>query len=94
MKTPLSTYQALSEQDYGPWLDRLTLFEVNGVYYLQEEFGYCKPYDSNWYVLDAKPETSLEEVFGERSGGWCGSGDTKELEYALGVALAKCAGPC
>ena len=94
MKTALSTYQTFSEQDYGPWLDRLTLFEVNGVYYLLEEFGYSKPYDRNWYVLDAKPKKTLEKAFAGGSGGWCGSGDTKELEYALGVSLAKCAGPC
>ncbi len=89
----LSTYQQLSEQDYGPWLDRVSLFEINGQFYLQEEYGYSRPYSSGWYLLDGPPRRTLEEAFGEHSGLWTGHGDTGEFEHELGVGVTRCADP-
>ncbi len=94
MAKPYDTHEQFSEQDYGPWLDRLSLYEVNGKVYLKEEFGYSKPYDKNWYELSAKPEKTLKDTFGGyTSGGWTGSGDTTVFEEDLGVTATECDDP-
>ena len=74
MLTKLDSHEQLSEQDYGPWLDRVTLYEKNGKFFLQEQFGYDKPYDENWYELAAKPDKPLAALVGAGNGGWCGGG--------------------
>lgn len=88
MLRQLDTFQALSEQDYGPWLDRVTLYEneEDGKLYLQEEYGYSKPYDRNWYELAGKPAGSLSELLGGCEG-FCGAGKD-QWEVNLGVAVS------
>ncbi len=90
MLKKLDTFQALSEQDYGPWLDRVTLYEdqETGKLYLEEQFGYSKPYDRNWYEVGGKPTQPLAELFGGLEG-FCGHGVKDELEANLGQSLTK-----
>lgn len=93
MHKPYDTYELLTEQDYGPWLDRLSLLEFKGKFYLQEEYGYSKPYDRRWYELSAKPEATLASAFGDsKTGLLCGNGDSSDFEV-LGVSLTRCEAP-
>ena len=89
MNTPYDTFELLTEQDYGFWLDRLSLYKVDGRVYLQETFGYTKPYDSYWYTLLGEPAVTLQQAFGQHSGLLCGNGDPSDFKE-LGVVLTRC----
>ena len=56
-------YEQLTEQDYGHWIDRATLYNEDGELTLQIEAGYSKPYDQAWYELLEEPAQSLEATF-------------------------------
>lgn len=90
MHKPYDTYELLTKQDYGPWLDSLELFEVGGRFYLKEEYGYSKPYDVFWYELSAKPKATLTSAFERYTAGLvCGGDDPKVFEEELGVSLSR-----
>jgi len=94
MLNAYDTHACTSEQDYGPWLDRVSLFEVNGEIFLLEEYGYSKPYDKAWYRLSEKPKKTLQEAFGSwNGGGFCGTGDPGMFEDELEVSLTECEQP-
>jgi len=94
MHDSYDSHELLTKQDYGPWLDSLDLYEIDGKFYLQEKFGYSKPYDECWYELSAKPSVTLTAVFGLYDDGlFCGAGDPKVFEEELGVSLTSCEDP-
>jgi len=85
----LDTHERLSIQDYGPWLDRVTLYEqaeplVAGTrYFLHVEGGYSKPYENEWYELSKKPAKKLSKLFTCDS--FAGTGDTGLISELAGV---------
>ncbi len=92
MHEPYDSYELLTKQDYGPWLDSLELFEISGKFYLHEVFGYGKPYETCWYELSAKPAVALTAAFELWTDGlFCG--DPEVFEEELGVSLARCEDP-
>ena len=94
MRRPYDSHELLTEQDYGPWLDSLDLYEIDGKFYLQERSGYSKPYDEFWYELSAKPSVTLAAAFGLYDAGlFCGAGDAHAFEGELGVSLTSCEDP-
>lgn len=79
----LDSYEVLSEQDYGPWLDKVTVYQESGKFLLEETSGYHKPYNKVLYELFTKPEKPLAVLF-DGFTGFCGSGDQKVLEDVVG----------
>jgi hypothetical protein len=77
----------LSEQDYGPWLDKATLYEDSGQFILFVEGGYSIPYEEEWYKLDQRPSKPLKELLtGEL---WAAGGDSTLLEEKLEVGVVE-----
>ncbi len=89
MRTKLDTNQVLTEEDYGPFLSRVTLYQEDGKYLLVHEEGYSKPYETKTYEFSGTPwflgRTSLATLIG--NGG--GPVDQSWLESDLGVTLVK-----
>ena len=91
-KQQLDTHEKLSHQDYGVWLDRVTLYEEGGKLLLKEEWGYSKPYDAAWYSLTEKPKGSLTDLCGNAEL-FCGVGDVYLLEELLEVTFTPTLAP-
>lgn len=90
------TYEKLSRQDYGPWVDEVSLFEKKGQFFLLEQSGYGNPLNKQWYQLDKKPESSLAEAFSEVGGLFCGGGPKQGevvFSHALKVTATSCDKP-
>ncbi len=89
---PYDTFELLTVQDYGPWLDRLSLHRVDGNVYLKEEFGYAKPLGQFWHSLSREPTVTLSAAFGSHRGLLCGNGDPRDFQE-LGVEVTRCEDP-
>lgn len=90
--TQIDEHHLLSEQDYGPWLDRATLHQTDdGQLLLEVEGGYSKPYYVAWYSLSDLPNKPLSEAFDGDNGLWADPTSDQSEDFAdlLGVQVHK-----
>lgn len=80
--------RALSEEDYGPFLQVLRVYEHEGAYYLSLNAGYGREQDNEerWYLLVGKPTLPTKESLEENGGLDPCCDQSGELPHLVGVA--------
>lgn len=85
--------RTLSEQDYGPYLDVVTIYEIDGTNYIEASCGYEQEAlnDSVWYKMESYPpeHIDLDAYFGRPMTIDVHIDQSKELTEDLDVVCTK-----